>query len=135
MSPHCNPGLCSLSCSPVYPPGLSPCECGTAHLLCQLPPCCKCSPPSHPCWPLLLVWINVSSLTPWLSDFHTVRFCISVLVVFVFKFVVVLLLVVVGGTVCLPMPPSWLEVSALFFNQQNCSCNCISWEPKILIPS
>ena len=29
---------------------------------------------------------------------------------FVFKFVVVLLLVVGGGTVCLPTPPSWLEV-------------------------
>ena len=29
---------------------------------------------------------------------------------FVFKFVVVLLLVVQGGPVCLPMPPSWLEV-------------------------
>ena len=29
---------------------------------------------------------------------------------FVFKFVVVLLLVVRGGTVCLPMPPSWPEV-------------------------
>ena len=24
--------------------------------------------------PLLTVWMNVSSLTPWLSDFHTVRF-------------------------------------------------------------
>ena len=35
---------------------------------------------------------------------------LSVLVVFVFKFVVVRLLVVRGGTVCLPMPPSWLEV-------------------------
>ena len=30
---------------------------------------------------------------------------------FVFKFVVVLLLVVQGGTECLPMPPSWPEVS------------------------
>ena len=29
---------------------------------------------------------------------------------FVFKFVVVLLLVMQGGTVCLPTPPSWLEV-------------------------
>ena len=28
----------------------------------------------------------------------------------IFKFVVVLLLVVRGGTVCLPMPPSWPEV-------------------------
>ena len=24
--------------------------------------------------PLLLVWMNVSSLTPWLFDFHTVQF-------------------------------------------------------------
>ena len=28
--------------------------------------------PSCPSLPLLLVWMNVSSLTPWLSDFHTV---------------------------------------------------------------
>ena len=33
---------------------------------------------------------------------------------FVFKFVVVFLLVVQGGTVCLPMPSSWPEVSWLF---------------------
>ena len=32
---------------------------------------------------------------------------------FVFEFVVVLLLVVQGGTVCLPMPPSWLVVQVL----------------------
>ena len=32
-------------------------------------------------------------------------------VFFVFKFVVVLVLVVRGGTVYLPMPPSWLEVT------------------------
>ena len=35
---------------------------------------------------------------------------------FVFKLVVVLLLVVRGGSVCLPMPPSWLEVVLIFFN-------------------
>ena len=35
---------------------------------------------------------------------------LSVLDAFVFKFVVVLLLVVQGSTVCLPMPPSWPEV-------------------------
>ena len=34
---------------------------------------------------------------------------------FVFKFVVVLLLVVRGGTVCLPTPPSWPEVLILIF--------------------
>ena len=27
--------------------------------------------------PLLLVWVSVSSLFPWLSDFHTVRFSVS----------------------------------------------------------
>ena len=40
--------------------------------------------PGHPSLPLLPVWMNVSSLTPWLSDFHTVWFsgssgCILVL--------------------------------------------------------
>ena len=32
----------------------------------------SCSPP-----PLLPVWIYVSSLAPWLLDFHTVRFSVS----------------------------------------------------------
>ena len=35
------------------------------------------SPPSCPSPPLLLGWMNVSSLTLWLSDFHTVRFSVS----------------------------------------------------------
>ena len=30
--------------------------------------------PGCPSLPLLPVWMNVSSLTPWLSDFHTVQF-------------------------------------------------------------
>ena len=30
--------------------------------------------PGCPSPPLLLVWMNVSSSSPWLSDFHTVRF-------------------------------------------------------------
>ena len=38
----------------------------------QLPPCDVSSPPSCLSPPLLLVWMNVSSLSPWLSDFHTV---------------------------------------------------------------
>ena len=29
---------------------------------------------SPPWLPILLVWMNVSSLSPWLLDFHTVRF-------------------------------------------------------------
>ena len=43
----------------------------------QLPPCCESSLPSCPSPPLLPVWMNVSSLSPWLSDFHAVRFSVS----------------------------------------------------------
>ena len=46
-------------------------------LVLQPPPCLESSPSSCLSPPLLLVWINVSSLTPWLSDFHTVRFSVS----------------------------------------------------------
>ena len=79
-----------LSHSPVGPPSLSACECGiifsVSHCLAQFashclspwalqpPPCCASSHPSCLCPPLLLVWMNVSSLTPWLLDFHIVRF-------------------------------------------------------------
>ena len=48
--------------------------------VCQPPPRCPTVSPLHPgCLspPLLLVWVNVSSLSPWLSDFHTVRFSVS----------------------------------------------------------
>ena len=37
-------------------------------------PCRSSSPPGCLPPPLLLVWVSVSSLTPWLSDFHTVWF-------------------------------------------------------------
>ena len=39
--------------------------------------------PGCPSPPLLPVWMNVSSLSPWLSDFHTVDI-LSILVVFCF---------------------------------------------------
>ena len=71
ISLHWNPGLGSLSCSPVVPPSISTHKCGTTqssnHLLVMSPLC-----PSYLSLPLLLVWVNVSSLTAWLSDFHTV---------------------------------------------------------------
>ena len=92
ISPRWNPGLCSLSCFAVVPPGLSACSCGTA----WSGSCCLACPslpaPASPTWsssrclaacplhpgcpspPLLLVWMNVSSLTLWLSGFHTVQF-------------------------------------------------------------
>ena len=43
---------------------------------------------------------------------------------FVFKFVVVFLLVVQGGRVYLPTPPPWLEVLSkiFFFKKESCHC-------------
>ena len=105
------------SFSPVVPPGLSTHKCGTtqsaSHHLPWSSSCCLASSPLHPSCPslpLLPVWMNVS-LTPWLLDFHTVRFSGSSGCIFVFKLVVVLLLVVRGGRVYLPMLPSWLKGS------------------------
>ena len=43
----------------------------------QSPPCQESSPLGCLSPPLLLVCMNVSSLTPWLSDFHTVWFSVS----------------------------------------------------------
>ena len=72
ISPHWNPGLHGLSCSPIVPPGLFTCKCKTTRSASH----CLVSPlhPGCPSLPLLPVWVNVSSLTPWLSDFNTVRF-------------------------------------------------------------
>ena len=79
-----NPGLCSLSRSPIVPPGLSNTNVGLPHLVCQSPPCppglLPAALPHHLCpgcpsLALLPVWMNVSSLTPWLLDFHTVQIC------------------------------------------------------------
>ena len=52
----------------------------TIRLLAGSARCCLASSPLRPCCRsprLLLVWMNVSSLSPWLSDFHTVRFSVS----------------------------------------------------------
>ena len=62
--------------------------------------CHESSPPGCPFLPLLPVWLNVSSLSPWLLDFHRVWYSVSSGWVLFFKFVVVLLLVVRGSTVC-----------------------------------
>ena len=52
---------------------------------CGLLPCRTSSLLGFPLLPLLPVWMNVSSLNPWLSDFHAVRvsgssgcFCFSI---------------------------------------------------------
>ena len=68
-----NPGFCSVSLSPVVPPSLSTRECETAWSASH----CLALHPLHPRYlspSLLPVWMNVSYLTPWLSDFHAVLF-------------------------------------------------------------
>ena len=85
ISPWWSPRLCGLSCPSVVPPSLTARKCGTAqstirHLACPGPPATallqvlstSCLSP-----PLLPVWMNISSLTSWLLDFHTVRFSVS----------------------------------------------------------
>ena len=80
--PSWHPGLCSLSHSTVVPPSLSAWVCG----IYKPASCCLDGPgalatamsgilptsTAHLC--LLPVQMKVSSLTPWLSDFHTVWF-------------------------------------------------------------
>ena len=81
--------------SPTVPPGLSVCECGAAESASGCTACPVCSTVHHvsgsrhiaiatsplPQLPvssqLLQVWMNVSSLSPWLSDFRTVQFSVS----------------------------------------------------------
>ena len=53
--------------------------------VCQLPPCRESSQPGCPSLPLLSVWMNVSSLSPWLLDFHAVRFFCQFWLFFVFN--------------------------------------------------
>ena len=100
--PMLNPGLCSLSFSPVAPPGLSrrmwhcplhqppPCLPWSSNHRLTVSPLCPpgCLSPS-----LLPVWMKGSSLSPWLLDYHSLIYW-QLGLFFVFKFVVVLLLVV-----------------------------------------
>ena len=117
-----NSELRGLSHSLVVPPGLSACKCGTSQSAsCHL---------AHPCpSATALPWVLSTQLpisTPPTS-LDECYFFISLVVgppyssifcqfwlFFVFKFVVVLVLVVQGGTVYLRMPPSWLEVQPHF---------------------
>ena len=65
LFPFWNPGLCGLSCSAVVPHKRGTTSC---HLVTCLLHTGRPSPLVLP------VWINVSSLTPGLSDFHTAQF-------------------------------------------------------------
>ena len=108
ISQHWNPGLLGLSCSAAVPPHLSARECGTAwstsHHLATNPLCLSC-----PSLSLLPVWMNVSYLTPRLSEFFTV-WCFGSCGCFLFLiFFFCPSFVVRGCKVYLPTPPSWLE--------------------------
>ena len=82
LFPCWNPASHGLSHSPVVPPSLSTCTLGppgppaTASSTQSSSCCLAVHPlcPSCPSLPLLPVGMNVSSLTPWLSDFYTVQF-------------------------------------------------------------
>ena len=76
--PHANVGLLSL-------PAATSLTWSTSHCLAMCPFC-----PGYPSVSLLPIWMNVSSLTLWLSGFHTVHVSGSSLFS-VFKLVVVLL--------------------------------------------
>ena len=84
MSLRWSPGLCGLSQGP--PAAASLASCSFARRAPQsatslgLPAAALLGSPLHPgcpSSPLLLVWVSVSSLSPWLLDFHTVQFSVS----------------------------------------------------------
>ena len=98
LFPHT--GLCSLLWFPAVPSSLSVCECGaaaSAHLTGSTSHCLAASPlrPGCPSPPLLPVWMNAYFLFPWCWTSWLFNF-LSVLVVR-------------GGAVCLPTPPSWFS--------------------------
>ena len=76
LFPHAGTLGCAV-CHPVHQ--LLPCQPAAAlpTPLLQPPPCHKSSLSGSPSPTLLPIWMNVSSLSPWLSDFHTVRFSVS----------------------------------------------------------
>ena len=115
ISMHRNLALHGLSHSSVVPPGLSKRKYGTApaascHFACSEPPAASflwvLSTPAglDECFFLNSLVVRL----PYILIFW--KFCLF----FIFKFFVALHLVVQGGKVYLPMPPSWLEVLNAF---------------------
>ena len=70
------------------------------------------SPPRCPSLPLLLVWMNAYFLSPWCRTSLPLDF-LSVLVVR-------------GGAVCLPTPPSWFLSRNTFFYLPRDGQECLS---------
>ena len=122
---HWNPELCSLawagiSHSQSIPPNFYLPHVKMGPLVSSLLPLCLTwslctSPPVSTSLPLLSIWMNVASLNLWLWDFHTVWFSVSSGCYLFWGPVVIPSVVVWRGEVCLPMPPSWPEVSLFLF--------------------
>ena len=117
--PTLEPWVVRSALFPTVRPGLSVHECGAAgsasgQTACPFHPTLHQSGSRHrhasplcpgcSSRPLLPVWMNVYFLFPWcrtslLFDFPSV-------------------LVVRGGAVCLPTPPSWFSIQTCYFNQK-----------------
>ena len=109
LFPWWKSGFLGLSCSPVVPPSLSACKCGTSSLPASASttgPATSHLSPGCPSPPLLPVWMNVSSFNSLVVGLSYSSIFWQFWLFFVFKFVV-FLLVVRGGKVYLPMPPYW----------------------------
>ena len=102
---------------PALPVTASPTR-SASHCLAAHPLCPSCLSPS-----LLPVWMNVSSLTPWLSDCHTAQFSSSSGCFFFFNGLLPFFwLCKEAQCVYLCLPPSWPEVYRSFIN------NCPTWK-------
>ena len=66
------------------------------------------SPSLIPC--ILPVWMNGTSLNPWLSDFHVALFPDGSGCYLFWDLVVILSMIAQGDETCLHMPSPWLEV-------------------------
>ena len=120
-----SPGLCSLSHSPVVPPSLSAQECGTtssaSHHLAWSTSCCLAASPLYPQLPIST---PPTGLDECFLNSLVVGLPYSLIfwqfwLFFVFKLVVILLLVVQGSKEYLPMPLSWLEVYLILLSILN----------------
>ena len=93
----------------VGPPVPYPCTSPSYSAFSHLSAILNLSASLHLYLPLLRIWMNVTSLNPWLLDFHTVWFS-DKFGWYLFCSLLVIFAIVWGGKECLPMPPYWPEV-------------------------
>ena len=116
--PHWNPGLCGLSGFRGVPPSLSAYKHGTAGTAWTTSHCLACPihhlaacpiHPDCPSLPLLPVRMNVSSLTPWLSD--SIQFDFVSFLFFFFNLLLSFFWLCNEAQHIYLTPPSWPEVA------------------------